>query len=85
VDIGVKVANRVNNTCGKFVAGVSDTGGKLPSVFRIKRTENGTCHLEIRGACGKFKNPPRPPLLRPSSVIFCQNLFNLSHETVPLI
>ncbi len=30
-----------------------------------------------------YKNQPRP-LVRPSSVNFCQNFWNLSHETVPL-
>jgi hypothetical protein len=30
-----------------------------------------------------FKKQPRP-LVRPSSVNFCHNFLNLSHETVPL-
>ncbi len=42
-----------------------------------------TCHLKIRGASWKFKNQPRP-LLRPRFVNFCQNFWNLSHETVYL-
>jgi hypothetical protein len=32
VYISGKVATRVNDTCDKFAAGVSDTGGKLPPV-----------------------------------------------------
>ncbi len=39
--------------------------------------------FKITGAKKKFKNQPRP-LVRPSSVNFCQNFLNLSHETVPL-
>ncbi len=31
----------------------------------------------------KFKNQPRP-LVRPSSVYFCWNFWNLSHATIPL-
>jgi hypothetical protein len=38
---------------------------------------------KIIGAPKKFKNQPRP-LVRPSSVNFSQNFFNLSRETVPL-
>jgi hypothetical protein len=37
----------------------------------------------MSGAPKNFNNQPRP-LVRPSSVNFCQNFFNLSHETVPL-
>jgi hypothetical protein len=51
--------------------------------FNINRKEDVTCHLKIRGASGKLKNQPRP-LLRPSSVNFCQHFFNLSQETVSL-
>jgi hypothetical protein len=40
-------------------------------------------HFKIIGASKKFKNQPRP-LVRPSSVNFCQKFWNLSHETVPL-
>jgi hypothetical protein len=38
---------------------------------------------KIIGAPKKFKNQPRP-LVRPSSVNFCQTFGNLSRETVPL-
>jgi hypothetical protein len=37
---------------------------------------------KIIGASKKFKNQLRP-LVRPGSVNFCQNFWNLSHETVP--
>ena len=40
-------------------------------------------NYKIIGAPKKFKNQMRP-LDRPGSVNFCQNFFNLSHETVPL-
>jgi hypothetical protein len=40
-------------------------------------------HYKIIGAPKKFKNQPRP-LVRPSSLNFSQNFWNLSHETVPL-
>jgi hypothetical protein len=39
--------------------------------------------FKIIGAPKKFKNQPRP-LVRSSSVNFCRNFLNLSHETVPL-
>ena len=51
--------------------------------FSIYRKEKVSFQLKIRGASEKFKNQP-PPLLRPTSVNFCQNCRNLSHETVPL-
>ncbi len=40
-------------------------------------------NYKIIGAHKKFKNLPCP-LVRPSSVNFCLNFWNLSHETVPL-
>ncbi len=40
--------------------------------------------MECAEAPKKFKNQPHP-LVRPSSVNFCQNFWNLSHETVPLM
>ncbi len=40
-------------------------------------------NYKIIGAPKKFKNQLRP-LDRPGSVNFCQNFWNLSHETVPL-
>jgi hypothetical protein len=45
--------------------------------FGINRKEDVTCHLEIRGACGKFKNQPLP-LLRPSSVNLSKFLKSIS-------
>ncbi len=41
-------------------------------------------HYKIIGAPKKFKSQPRP-LVRPRSLNFSQNFWNLSHETVPLI
>ncbi len=38
---------------------------------------------KIIGAPEKFKTQPRP-IVRPSTVSFCQIVKNLSHETVPL-
>ncbi len=49
----------------------------------INRNKYTFCVLKIIGAPKKFKNQPRP-LVRPSSVNFCQNFWNLSYETVPL-
>jgi hypothetical protein len=40
-------------------------------------------HYKIIGASKKFKHQSRP-LVRPSSLKFSQDFFNLSHETVPL-
>ncbi len=41
-------------------------------------------NYKIIGAPKKFKNQLRP-LDRPGSVNFCQNFWNLSRETVPLM
>ncbi len=56
----------------------------------VKPMQNGInhnkytfCVLKSLEPPKKFKNQPRP-LVRPSSVNFCQNFWNLSHETVPL-
>jgi hypothetical protein len=51
--------------------------------FSIYRKEDVLFQLKIRGASKKFKNQPRP-LLRPSSVSFCQHFRNLSRKTDPL-
>ncbi len=40
-------------------------------------------NYKIIGVSKNFKNQLRP-LVRPGSVNFCQNFWNLSHETVPL-
>jgi hypothetical protein len=51
--------------------------------YKINRTEDVLFQLKIRGASEKFKNQPRP-LLRPRSINFCQQFWNLSRKTVPL-
>ncbi len=45
----------------------------------INRNKYTSCIMKSSKPPKKAKNPPRP-----SSVNFCQNFCNLSHETVPL-
>ncbi len=54
-----------------------------PTQTGINRNKWTFLNYKIIGAPKKFKNQLRP-LDRPGSVNFCQNFWNLSHETVPL-
>ena len=54
-----------------------------PMQTGINRNNYTFCILKSLEPLKKFKNQPRP-LVRPSSINFCQKFWNLSHETVPL-
>ncbi len=70
-----------------LVIGGTDKNKQLtiikPMQTGINRNKMNFLNYKIIEASTKFKNKPSP-LVRPSSVNFCQHFFNLSHETVPL-
>jgi hypothetical protein len=71
-----------------LVIGGTDKNKQLtiikPIQTGINRNKWTFCTIKSLEPLKKIKHQPRP-LVRPSSVNFCQNLFNLSHERVPLI